>query len=162
MSPIQWALRSLKRYFHFQGRAPRPEFWWFFVFYIVISLAARLVDRFMKLSGIGPYGWLYVIVGLALVIPFCSATTRRLHDIDRSGWWLLVAFVPQFLNGWRIGAAAHRGVDPSAGSMAVVFGAMSIIGTIILLIALCFPGTKGPNRHGPDPYEESDLEEVFA
>ena len=69
------------KYVDFNGRASRPEFWWFYLFTILISWASLLVDQSGILSG---------IVNLAILLPIFSATVRRLHDTNRSGWWILI------------------------------------------------------------------------
>ncbi len=72
----------LTKYIDFNGRASRPEFWWFFLFSFLVSLLT---------------GWIqYVgaLVSLALFLPSIAAGVRRLHDTDRSGWWYLLIFVP--------------------------------------------------------------------
>lgn len=69
------------KYFDFKGRASRPEFWWFYLFTILLSWGSMLVDSSQVLS---------MIVNLALFFPVIAAGSRRLHDINRSGWWQLI------------------------------------------------------------------------
>lgn len=71
------------KYADFGGRAERPEYWWFALFVFVMSVA---------LSVIG--GTVNALFGLATIVPVLAAAARRLHDTDRSGWWLLLALVP--------------------------------------------------------------------
>lgn len=162
MTPIGWAIRPMKSYAVFKGRAPRPEFWWFFAAYFTVSISARLADTAIGSRVVGTYGVFASIANFSLLLPFLAVAARRLHDTDRTGWWILVAFVPQFANGWRIGSAVRHGLNPAAGTSATILGAMAIVGTIALLILLAIAGTRGANRYGPDPDGPSDLEEVFA
>lgn len=67
------------KYAIFSGRASRPEFWWFFLFQVLVSIAASMMGD--MLSG---------LVGLVLLLPALAAGTRRLHDIGKSGWWQLI------------------------------------------------------------------------
>jgi len=67
------------KYATFSGRASRPEFWWFFLFQILASIAASMIGD--TLSG---------LVGLVLLLPALAAGSRRLHDIGKSGWWQLI------------------------------------------------------------------------
>jgi uncharacterized membrane protein YhaH (DUF805 family) len=67
------------QYATFSGRASRSEFWWFFLFQILVSVAAGMVSE--KLSG---------LVSLGLLLPALAVGARRLHDIGRSGWWQLL------------------------------------------------------------------------
>ena len=77
------------KYFDFEGEASRPEFWWFFLFVGGASFALAIVSS--KLSG---------VFSLATIVPFFAVTVRRLHDTNRSAWWLLSWFVP--IVGWLI------------------------------------------------------------
>lgn len=69
----------LSKYATFTGRASRPEFWWFFLFQILISLAASMLGD--AVAG---------LVSLGLLLPSLAVGTRRLHDIGKSGWWQLI------------------------------------------------------------------------
>ena len=69
----------LKNYATFSGRAARPEFWWFFLFQFLLSIAASMVGDVA--SG---------LVGLALLLPALAVGARRLHDIGKTGWWQLL------------------------------------------------------------------------
>lgn len=69
------------KYVDFKGRASRPEFWWFYLFAILLGWGSMLVDS----SGI-----LNMIINLALFPPIIAAGSRRLHDTNRSGWWQLI------------------------------------------------------------------------
>ena len=69
----------LSKYATFSGRASRSEFWWFFLFQILISLAASMLGE--TING---------LVALGLVLPALAVGTRRLHDIGKSGWWQVI------------------------------------------------------------------------
>ena len=76
------------KYVTFSGRASRSEFWWFYLFTVLISWGATLVEAAM--FGVGT-GILSSIVSLAFILPTLAASSRRLHDIGKSGWWFLIA-----------------------------------------------------------------------
>ncbi|RUM87316.1 MAG: DUF805 domain-containing protein [Thermodesulfatator sp.] len=90
------------RYADFQGRASRSEYWYFVLFYFIIEMICRVIDAwFLNPVVLGATveqsfkgGLLSGIVGLALFIPSMAVGVRRLHDIGRSGWWLLVGLIP--------------------------------------------------------------------
>lgn len=92
---MNWFTTALKKYAVFSGRSRRSEYWYFILFYFIIYIALAFVDRvtgtFDPKSGIG---LLTAIFALALLIPSLSVSVRRLHDTDRSGWWLLIGFIP--------------------------------------------------------------------
>jgi uncharacterized membrane protein YhaH (DUF805 family) len=71
------------KYVDFKGRAARPEYWWFYLFTVLLSWGSLIVDNTGIVSG---------IVNLALLLPSLAVAARRLHDTNRSGWWMLIAF----------------------------------------------------------------------
>ena len=73
------------KYFQFSGRSVRSEYWYFCLFLFTVNL---LLETFLYITG---QGILSVIFDLATVIPGLSVACRRLHDVNRSGWWLLIA-----------------------------------------------------------------------
>lgn len=82
-------LAALHRYFDFAGRSTRSEFWLFTLTLMILMVIAIAVDSAIESPGV-----LAGLVYAAHVIPSFSVTVRRLHDIDRSGWWVLIGFVP--------------------------------------------------------------------
>lgn len=65
------------------GRASRPEYWWFFLAYFVAALVASFIHDF-----------LYLLVALAFLLPLISVGVRRLHDIGKTGWLMLLGLIP--------------------------------------------------------------------
>jgi len=92
---VSWYLRVLKMYAVFAGRARRKEYWMFCLFSGLVTLGLAFVDIATGLVqesvGTGLISGLY---SLAVLLPGVAVSVRRLHDVGRSGWWLLVAFVP--------------------------------------------------------------------
>jgi len=88
-------LEVLKKYAVFGGRARRKEYWYFVLFNTLISIALTFIDgvtgSFSSEAGIGLLSGIY---GLAVLIPSIAVGVRRLHDTNRSGWWLLIALIP--------------------------------------------------------------------
>ena len=112
---MDWMLMPLRRYAEFTGRSRRKEYWMFFLFVVVVSVVLRILDSALGLGGsssssmstsgsqIGAgaslhTGVLGAIFIVATLIPSIAVGVRRLHDTDRSGWWLLIALVP-FIGG---------------------------------------------------------------
>ena len=94
---MQWYLKVVKDNFaNFSGRASRQEYWMFFLFNVLISIAVGVVDGLLGL------GFLSLIYWLALLIPSIAVCARRLHDIDKSGWWMLIGLVPLIGGIWLI------------------------------------------------------------
>lgn len=86
---MNWYLDVLKKYAVFNGRARRKEYWMFFLFNIIIAVVLGIIEGIV--GGPGVLGALY---GLAVLLPSIGVSIRRLHDTDRSGWWLLIGLVP--------------------------------------------------------------------
>lgn len=90
---MSWYITVIKKYAVFSGRARRKEYWMFFLFNILISLALGFVLGFIgAIIGVGAQlsNIASVVYSLAIVIPSISVVVRRMHDLGRSGWWMLV------------------------------------------------------------------------
>lgn len=92
---MNWYLGCWKKFADFSGRARRQEYWMFVLFNFLVSVAVGIVDGILGTGG--SLGGLY---SLAVLVPSLAVAARRLHDTDRSGWWMLIALIP--LVGWII------------------------------------------------------------
>jgi uncharacterized membrane protein YhaH (DUF805 family) len=96
---MRWYLEVVKQYAVFGGRARRREFWMFSLVDTIISIVIEVADWLLGTDDLlldtGALSWVY---GLAIVVPTVAVTARRLHDIDRTAWWLLLVFLP--VVGW--------------------------------------------------------------
>lgn len=111
----------VRKYAVFSGRSRRKEYWYFTLFYVLISVVLTATDYAVgTLSYFGGIGLLTGIFDLALLLPYIAVTIRRLHDIDRTGWWFFISLIP-------------------------------LIGAVVLLVFMLTEGTKGSNRYGLDP-----------
>ena len=86
---MNWYLEARKKYAVFSGRARRTEYWMFMLFNVIAGIILGIVDAILGTGGV-----LGAIYALAVLIPGLAVSVRRLHDTSRSGWWLLIAFVP--------------------------------------------------------------------
>jgi len=84
--------------FVFKGRAIRSEYWYFVLFCILVNLAmealAGVLVNGVHENSLGVLGLIYILFGLVTIFPSLSVTIRRLHDTGKSGWWVLIAFIP--------------------------------------------------------------------
>jgi uncharacterized membrane protein YhaH (DUF805 family) len=122
---MEWAVLPLKKYAVFTGRARRKEYWLFVLLSFGLYIVASILDGIAGMAGTvgGVYGPIMVAVALGLLVPSIAVGIRRLHDTDRSGWWLLIALIPfvgsivllvfMILEGTR--GANRFGPDPLAG-----------------------------------------------
>ena len=114
---------GFQHYFDFKGRSTRSEYWWWLLFVVLAGIALTIVDM-----GIGTFnyesgdGLLSGLFKLATLIPGLALGARRLHDINKSAWWLLM---------W--------------------LSFLLIIPVIVLLVWAARQGDNGTNRYGPDP-----------
>ena len=96
---MSWFLKVLKLYAVFSGRARRKEYWFFVLFYLIFGFVLHLIDQAMGIYDAElQIGLLEGLYSLALLIPSLAVGARRLHDTDRSAWWLLLLLVP--IIGW--------------------------------------------------------------
>jgi len=79
---------GFSNYVNFTGRACRSEYWYWVLFTVIVSIVCTIIDNVMGMS------LLSTIWELATLVPSIAIGVRRLHDLDRSGWWLLLAFIP--------------------------------------------------------------------
>jgi uncharacterized membrane protein YhaH (DUF805 family) len=99
-SPIAWAIRPLKRYADFSGRSPRAEYWWF----LLLEWLAMMVFIVLVVTAVGdsketnPYFDAFIVpfvlAFIVLIVPNIAVQIRRLHDQDRSGWFILLFAIP--------------------------------------------------------------------
>lgn len=78
----------LKKYAVFSGRSRRSEYWYFLLFSFLVSFVLAIIDAVLGI------GVLYPIYSLAVLVPSLAVLARRLHDINRSGWWMFISLIP--------------------------------------------------------------------
>jgi len=86
---MHWYLDVLKNYTGFSGRARRTELWMFWLISFGVVIALTIIESIIGLPGV-----LSGLYNLAVLLPSIAVGMRRLHDTDRSGWWLLIGLVP--------------------------------------------------------------------
>ena len=179
---MEYMFMPLKRYADFSGRSRRMEYWMWVLFQSLLYLALWVV--FFALAGaailsgdlegafaagisIVVFALIYVVVWLAFLVPSLAVTVRRLHDTNRSGWWIggfILAYLGlTVVNVAMMGVAAQS--PESLGAVGAVYGiiGLAIFGyAITLLVFLFLDGTPGPNRYGPDPKGRANAGEIFA
>ncbi|WP_042011087.1 DUF805 domain-containing protein [Aeromonas fluvialis] len=87
---MNWYISVLKQYAVFSGRARRTEYWMFVLCNVVVMLLLGMVDKLIS----GDKEFISGIYSLAVLLPSLAVAARRLHDTDRSGWWLLLGLIP--------------------------------------------------------------------
>lgn len=150
-----------KKYATFSGRARRAEYWYFVLFSFLCRLVTTILDAGVGLHGTsgGPFS---ALLSLGLFIPSLAVLTRRLHDTDRSGFWVLGFYGVIFactIAIFVIALSMSRAESRVGAVVAVVVFALGIIGAAIwMLIITATKGTNGSNRYGPDPlFTQADV-----
>lgn len=129
---------AFSKYATFSGRAPRSEYWWFVLFAMLLGFVAEIIDLAVNSGVIG------TLVSLGLFLPGIAVSVRRMHDIERSGWWILLplgAGAPFFVLAILFGGSS---------ALIALGGIAALIGIVILFVFTVTPGTKGGNRYGAD------------
>ncbi len=108
---MEWYLAVMRNYAGFEGRARRREYWMFSLFNGLFTLAAIVLDAAtggstMPLLDYGPFQILY---GVATFIPSLAVLVRRLHDVGKTGWYLLVVLIPILGAIWLLVLACTEG-----------------------------------------------------
>jgi uncharacterized membrane protein YhaH (DUF805 family) len=150
---------GFSNYVNFRDRACRSEFWFWLLFCALGGIATAIIDYVsgIQLESGKQLEIANTLFGLVTLIPGIAMAIRRLHDLDRTGWWWLLYFVPMSLAGifaayYIFGATTNYWI-----AAACLFGVIQIICWIVLLIWFCTRGTNGPNRFGPDPLAVTGL-----
>ena len=133
--------RAFQQYFTFRGRSTRAEYWWFFLFLIIGEVLLSLVDIMMGTysveSGSGFGSGLFVsLFTLGTLIPRLALGARRLHDINRTGWWQLM---------WLSVVLAVRAISFELFWFALI---LVVVPAIILMVWAAKQGDDGPNKYG--------------
>ncbi len=115
------------QYVDFNGRTARTPFWYYVLAYVVLYVAASILDSVFVGAAFTPFGVMYYnprpitgLLVLALLLPTLGISVRRLHDINKSGWWILIGLIP-------------------------------VVGWLVLIYWYAQHGTKGTNPFGEDP-----------
>lgn len=99
---MKYFIHVLKNYANFNGRSRRKEYWMYILFYYLFFMLVVFLDNLLEITIIEnvPYGPLSIGYLLLLIIPTLAVAVRRLHDIGKSGWWMLISLVPLIGGIW--------------------------------------------------------------
>lgn len=134
-----------EHYLDFQGRVRRQEFWYYILAYVVIYIVLAVVQ---SVFGTHVLTGLY---SLGLLLPTLGLSVRRLHDTDRSGWWVLLGAVPLVLLALLTSFAMMTGAYAMMFLTATLLPILSLAAAALLIYWYAQPGTAGQNQYGPDP-----------
>jgi uncharacterized membrane protein YhaH (DUF805 family) len=81
---VNWFMTVVKKYAEFKGRASRAEFWWYYLGYIILMVVVSIIDSLIRSS------FFTTILSLGLLLPTLGVSIRRMHDVGKSGWFILI------------------------------------------------------------------------
>lgn len=158
---VEAAKVCLSKYATFSGRASRSEFWFFYLFWNLLMFAAQFIDFaiiFALIASDVPFFFpiLTMIAVFGMILPQLAVSWRRLHDINRTGWWLGGVMIATFLFyaaivAFAVASGITEGADEPPAAFVAVLG-IFVIGmmaySITIFIFYVTKGTLGPNRFG--------------
>jgi uncharacterized membrane protein YhaH (DUF805 family) len=150
---------TFRHAFDYSGRSRRREYWTFALATFVAVSAVEWIELKLGLATVGPRGvesgLLGSVVTITFLTPGLAVAVRRLHDSNRAGWWLALPAAPVLF--WVAALATGFGTPAMFPAMVVAIAAC----LLVVLVLMCFPGTRGANRFGPDP-RAPNLAEIFS
>jgi uncharacterized membrane protein YhaH (DUF805 family) len=154
MGGLHWIAQAFRRSFDYSGRSRRMEYWSYALFtFLLLSLIGFVEDQ-LGLPFDDRNDPVRACSFLALAIPGLAVAVRRLHDTNRSGWWLVLPIAPFLF--WAVALVGHFNFLPLFRIVMVAF----ILAPLALLVLMCLPGTPGENCYGHDP-KGQDLADRF-
>jgi uncharacterized membrane protein YhaH (DUF805 family) len=146
--------------FGFSGRLNRAKYWlWILIYFIAVAVVSAVIYAINSpMAG----GIVQLVFSIVALISSLAVVTKRLHDRNKSAWWLLIfVLIPSLLLGAGIVASVYGALmtddTSNLGTLAIVGGALTLAAGAFLIWSFvelaCLRGTIGPNRYGPDPLE---------
>ena len=133
---------AIEKRFNWQDRACRSEFWWFYLATVVIGIIAAIFNAIPLIGQV-----IALVINIAIWWLSTVATIRRLHDIDKSGFWLLLPAGASIVGITMLVIGLFGGSD-LLFALGIIVG---LGGTGYMIFLLVQPGTPGPNKYGPNP-----------
>lgn len=183
---MDWMLMPLRRYAEFSGRSRRMEFWMWVLFQIILYTVlfvlmfaitgAAIWSMSQSSNAAGAVGaslgflffmLLFGLLWLVLLVPSLAVSVRRLHDTNRSGWWVGGYFLASLgLNMITFSLLATAVTSPesavAAGGVMTLLSLGMLVYAVVLIVFFFLDGTPGANRYGPDPKGRTDAANVFG
>lgn len=149
--PHEWIIAPLKKYATFKGRAGKPEYWWFFLFYTIVSGLLAFAE---EIAGLPDPSVLFLASNLfllALFLPWVAVYVRRLHDIGLSGYWLLLWPLSYFLLVGIIIMFVFFSDEVTNWPLVYASLALLILVNLAFTVLPAWKSDPEENRYGPPP-----------
>jgi uncharacterized membrane protein YhaH (DUF805 family) len=147
---MKWFIKVLKQYADFGGRARRKEYWMYTLFYNIFAMALLIL---CNVSGL--FAIFYLTYAGGMFLPSLAVAVRRLHDTDRSGWWLLLVTPYVFAVLLSVvGAIQEASPDGAIMILVILCSFLGLAGAIWLFVLLITKGQASDNQYGEDPKQD--------
>lgn len=179
---MKYFIYCFKHYADFKGRARRSEYWWFVLFYVLITLlpticwyvpivkamllgysdmdfengAELMANPEIVKAMLNPFLFVLIIWGLAALVPNLAVQVRRLHDIGRSGNWLILYYGISFV----LGLLGNIWMLSSSSIFSIIIFLLTLAVSICYLVWMFTDSQYGPNPWGPNPKGEGNAVET--
>lgn len=137
----------LREYVNFSGRASRSEYWFFLLFTGLASVATSIIDTVLFSSSFDTYGPTNILVSLFFILPTLSVTWRRLHDINRSGWWIIWFWLAVLATIFLLSGSLTMD-DETFGVVLIFVGLFFLVYMVLMFVFACTKGDLRKNRFG--------------
>ena len=136
-----------EKYASFSGRASRSEFWFFYLFLITIYAICILLAATVSVQ----FLWVFGIFAIGMILPALGVTVRRLHDINKSGWFFLFPMPFDIVS---------RLLERSNETVSLIFLIISLGIYVYLLVLYCTDGDKKNNKFGKNIYVKTKKRKI--
>ena len=134
-----------KKYANFSGRASRSEFWFFTLFILIVYTISILIIFKISLQ----FLWVFGVFAIGMIVPALSVTVRRLHDINKSGWFILLPLPAEL-----VAKIFERSSESFGPGLSIIFSIIAIVLYVYLFALYCKDGDKKNNRFGKNIYKK--------
>jgi len=139
-------IKCLIDYKNFHGRSQRAEFWWFAFFCLMVQIITLFLDTAARRILSDSFVGIFSFIGfLALLSPTLAVSSRRLHDINKTGWWQLILFPVYTIQVSEFFAPTST---QNPNLIIGLFGLVGFVGVIILIVFWCKSSMKSENKYG--------------
>lgn len=153
-----------RKSFVFKGRARRKEYWSWVLFSALLNIVVAVAVMMMS-SSATVQTCVSLLLAILMFFPGFSVAVRRLHDVDRSGWWLGGYYIVSFVYILILAFLGLDNLGEDATSATIVVGLLSLvfilaalIWAIVMLVWYFAKGTDGPNKYGEDPKRDERID----
>ncbi len=137
----------IKKYTVFKGRASRKEYWMFLLFYFILYFVLGIFIGVINASFKINLNFLFIVFVLATALPTYGVSMRRLHDINLSGWWILLSVLSGIMYN------IIKMIPQIPKWLSIIIALVSLVISLVYIVLLATKGKPGSNKYGENPLE---------